>query len=93
MINFRDYGDTELPERVLESQGYKRHIDPSTNRFNCRLVGIVDVPTTGRHKLTFEAVQDGSNGPTWIDVVEFRPIDMDQLYPKFQAGGDGLIFE
>lgn len=93
MINFREYGNTTEPERVLESQGYKRHIDPSTNRFNCRLVGIVDVPTTGRHKLTFEAIQDSSNGQTWIDVVEFRPIDMDQLYPKFQAGGDGLIFQ
>ncbi|MEL0456498.1 fasciclin domain-containing protein [Flavobacteriaceae bacterium SZ-1-7] len=92
-INFTEYGNTTLPERVLESQGYKRHIEPFTNRFNCRLVGIVDIPTTGRHKLKFEAIQDSRNGETWIDVVEFRPIDMDQLYPKFQSGGDGLIYE
>ncbi|WP_370476337.1 fasciclin domain-containing protein [Tamlana flava] len=92
-VNFTEYGNTDLPERVLESQGYKRHIEPFTNRFNCRLVGIVDVPTTGRHKLKFEAVQDSRNGETWIDVVEFRPVDMDQLYPKFQSGGDGLIYE
>ena len=92
-INFREYGNTTEPERVLESQGYKRHIEPHTNRFNCRLVGIVDIPTTGRHKITFEAIQDSSNGQTWIDVVEFRPIDMDQLYPKFQAGGSGLIYQ
>lgn len=93
MINFTEYGNTTEPERVLESQGYKRHIEPFTNRFNCRLVGIVNIETTGRHKLTFEAVQDSRNGETWIDVVEFRPIDMDQLYPKFESGGDGLIFE
>ena len=92
-VNFTEYGNTDLPERVLESQGYKRHIEPFTNRFNCRLVGIVDVPTTGRHKLKFEAIQDSRNGQTWIDVVEFRPVDMDQLYPKFQSGGDGLIYE
>lgn len=92
-INFREYGNTTEPERVLESQGYKRHIEPYTNRFNCRLLGIVDIPTTGKHKLKFEAIQDSSNGQTWIDVVEFRPIDMDQLYPKFQAGGNGLIFQ
>ncbi len=92
-VNFTEYGNTSEPERVLESQGYKRHIEPFTNRFNCRLVGIVDVPTTGRHKLTFEAVQDSRNGETWLDVVEFRPVDMDQLYPKFQSGGDGLIYE
>ncbi|MFL1011700.1 fasciclin domain-containing protein [Flavisericum labens] len=92
-VNFTEYGNTSEPERVLESQGYKRHIEPFTNRFNCRLVGIVEVPTTGRHKLKFEAVQDGRNGPTWLDVVEFRPVDMDQLYPKFESGGDGLIEE
>lgn len=93
MINFTEYGNTSLPERVLESQGYKRHIEPFTNRFNCRLAGIINIPTTGRHKLTFEAVQDSRNGETWIDVVEFRPVDMDQLYPKFESGGDGLIYE
>ncbi|MAW93645.1 MULTISPECIES: fasciclin domain-containing protein [unclassified Leeuwenhoekiella] len=93
LINFREGGNTDLPERVLESQGYKRHIEPYTNRFNCRLVGIVNVETTGRHKITLEAIQDSSNGNTWIDVIEFRPIDMDQLYPKFEAGGDGLIYE
>lgn len=93
LINFREGGNTTLPERVLESQGYKRHIEPYTNRFNCRLVGIVNVETTGRHKITLEAIQDSSNGNTWIDVIEFRPIDMDQLYPKFEAGGDGLIYE
>ena len=92
-INFREYGNTTEPERVLESQGYKRHIEPYTNRFNCRLVGIIDIPTTGRHKIKFEAIQDSSNGQTWIDVVEFRPVDMDQLYPKFQAGGPGLIYQ
>ncbi|WP_405329073.1 fasciclin domain-containing protein [Leeuwenhoekiella sp. LLG6367-2.1] len=93
LINFREYGNTDLPERVLESQGYKRHIEPSTNRFNCRLVGIINIETTGTHQVTLEAIQDSSNGNTWIDVIEFRPIDMDQLYPKFEAGGDGLIFE
>jgi hypothetical protein len=24
-------------------------------------------------------------------VVEFRPIDMDQLFPKLQKGGDALV--
>lgn len=93
LINFTEYGNTDLPERVLESQGYKRHIEPFTSRFNCRLVGVVDIQTTGVHKLTFEAIQDSRNGQTWIDVVEFRPIDMDQLYPKFESGGDSLIYQ
>ena len=92
LVNFTEYGNTELPERVLESQGYKRHINITTSRFNCRLMGIIEVPTTGRHQFTLESLSYAGN-PSWIDVIEFRPVDMDQLYPKFEAGGDGLIYE
>ncbi len=92
LINFTEYGNTELPERVLESQGYKRHLSVTTSRFNSRLAGIVEVPTTGRHTITLESLAY-AGGQSWIDVIEFRPVDMDQLYPKFEAGGDGLIYE
>ena len=89
LINFTEYGNTDLPERVLESQGYKRHLNITTSRFNSRLAGIIEVPTTGRHTITLESLAY-AGGPSWIDV---RPVDMDQLYPKMEAGGDGLIDE
>lgn len=92
LINFTEYGNTDLPERVLESQGYKRHLNITTSRFNSRLAGIIEVPTTGRHTITLESLAY-AGGPSWIDVIEFRPVDMDQLYPKMEAGGDGLIDE
>ena len=92
LINFTEYGNTDLPERVLESQGYKRHLSVTTSRFNSRLAGIIDVPTTGRHTITLESLAY-AGGQSWIDVIEFRPVDMDQLYPKLEAGGDGLIYE
>ncbi|WP_066220259.1 fasciclin domain-containing protein [Formosa haliotis] len=91
-FNMTEYGDTSTPERVLESQGYKRHIDPATSRYNCRLLGIINVETTGRHKFRLQSLAY-AGGNSWFDVVEFRPVDMDQLYPKFEAGGDGLIYE
>ncbi|MGY5354486.1 fasciclin domain-containing protein [Wenyingzhuangia sp. IMCC45467] len=91
-LNMTEYGNTSEAERVLESQGYKRHISPHRSEFNCRLLGIITVETTGRHKIRFEALT-GSGGNSWFDVVEFRPIDMDQLYPKFESGGDGLIYQ
>ncbi len=89
LINFQEGGNTTLNERVLESQGYKNHIYPLTNRFNTRLCGIIDVPTTGRHTITFESLSNPGD-TAWMDVVEFRPVDMDQLYPRFAAGGEGF---
>ncbi|MBD0824473.1 fasciclin domain-containing protein [Aestuariibaculum marinum] len=91
-FNMTEYGDSSTPERVLESQGYKRHISPFTSRYNCRLLGVINVETTGRHKFRLQSLAY-AGGNSWFDVVEFRPVDMDQLYPKFEAGGDGLIYE
>lgn len=90
LINFQEQGTNTVNERVLESQGYKSHISPFTNRFNCRLAGIVDVPTTGRHTITFESLSNPGD-TAWMDVVEFRPVDMDQLYPRLQSGGTGFV--
>jgi hypothetical protein len=45
---------------------------------NCRLVGTVDIATTGRHKLTLQS-QSAFSAQAWFDVAEFRPVDMDQL--------------
>jgi hypothetical protein len=58
--------------------------------FNSRLLGIINVESTGRHTFRLEAVT-GSSGNSWIDVIEFRPIEMDQLWPKFDS--EGLVFE
>lgn len=90
LINLREAannpsGTNAIPDRVLESQGYKRPMYPfASTSINSRLVGIVDVPTTGRHKFTLHSDVDG--GQAWFDIVEFRPIDMDQIWPKFKAG-------
>ena len=97
-----------LGDRVLESQGYKRYMFPhvQSSRLYSRLVGIVEVETTGRHKIKFvTSACPGCGGPDSdrLDMVEFRPVEMDQIWPKFKAGyktgepngndlnGDGLI--
>ncbi|MFC6859498.1 fasciclin domain-containing protein [Zunongwangia atlantica] len=85
-INFTEYGNTSQPERVLESQGYKIPVSPQTNRFNSRLLGIVNVESTGRHKIRFNSLSSAGQ-QTWIDVIEFRPIEMDQIYPRFSPNG------
>ena len=89
-INLLEFVNTSsVPERVLESQGYKRHVQPTSSKMNCRLVGTIDVKTTGRHNLMLQS-QASMSGEAWFDVAEFRPVDMDQLYPKFDSGGDGF---
>lgn len=91
LINFREYYNPAVEERVYESQGYKTNLSPVDRNYCCRLVGIVEIATTAKHKLKFERILDSSNGNTWIDVAEFRPVEMDQLYPRLQSGGDGLV--
>ncbi|MFG6686706.1 fasciclin domain-containing protein [Mariniflexile sp. HNIBRBA6329] len=92
LLNMTEWGDSGTPERVLESQGYKRHIEPYNGAYNSRLLGVITVETTGRHKLRMES-STNAGGTSMIDVIEFRPVDMDQLYPKFESGGDGLIYQ
>lgn len=92
LLDFTEWGSSVTPERVYESQGYKRHVEPYSSIFNCKLLGIINVETTGTHKFRLESLT-GSGGSSWLDVLEFRPVDMDQLYPKFEGGGDGLIYE
>ncbi len=80
-----------IPDNVLETQGYKRYIYPhvQADRLYSRLAGIVDVETTGRQKIKFVTTNcSGCGGADAdsFDLVEFRPVDMDQIWPKFKKG-------
>lgn len=92
-VNLSVGGDTSAAtETELESQGYKRYLSSNwSSRINCRLVGIVDVQTTSRHTLMLQSQGSFSNN-SWFDIAEFRPVDMDQLYPKFVPGQKGLVY-
>lgn len=91
IINFKENAPAGTETEIL-AQGYKRYGESTTAGSNCgRLVGIVDVPTTDRHHIKFVAITN-FGGVITMDMVEFRPVAMDQLYPKF--GRDGrLIFQ
>ncbi|MFA9190410.1 fasciclin domain-containing protein [Flavobacterium sp. FZUC8N2.13] len=80
-----------IPDNVLETQGYKRYIFPHVQNDlqYSRLVGIVEVETTGRQKIKFVSDQgsgSGANDADRFDIVEFRPVEMDQIWPKFRKG-------
>lgn len=85
-------------DRVLESQGYKRYIFPfsKADALYCRFVGIVEVLTTGKHKIKFTTdACTGCSGTDMdrFDMVEFRPVDMDQIWPKFKPGISGGLVQ
>lgn len=71
--------DTEL-----ESLGWKKYTLGGS--FAGRLVGIVDIKTTERHKLRFEAIS-GTNRDLHFDMVHFIPVEEHQYLPRFAPDG------
>lgn len=68
----------------LESLGWKRYTTGGS--FAGRLVGVVDIPTTQRHKLRFEAIS-GTNRDLHFDMVHFIPVEQHQFLPRFAPDG------
>jgi uncharacterized surface protein with fasciclin (FAS1) repeats len=90
--------DNTLPrisDEELELQGFKRYnYDPndstyltdSNGRFASRLAGTVDVPTTGNHTIKFVVINNGDKY-LWLDMIQFIPSDLDQLWPRVDKNG------
>lgn len=51
-----------------------------------RMLGIVDVQATGRHKIRFDLIS-GSNADCNFDMVHFIPLGMNQTSPRFNKDG------
>lgn len=71
-------------DQELESLGWKKYTLGGS--FAGRLVGIVDIRTTERHKLRFEAIS-GTNRDLHFDMVHFIPVDQPQYLPRFAPDG------
>lgn len=79
-------------EEAIEVEGWKRY---NAKRYNSvvisHLLGIIDVQSTGRHTLRFESTTGGrgqQNG-NW-DMIQFIPIEEDQLWPKVDMKGNWI---
>jgi len=97
LLNNKDQLNFTETEPQAEARGFKSYSDaPANNTKNPyfdhvgRLLGVVVIKTTDHHKIRFETTTDsGTDSKMTWDVVEFRPIDMDQLHPKL--GRDGTL--
>lgn len=93
-LQIGEYGRTpsQISEDDLESTGFKWYTNtPETNRTVCKLLGIINVNSTGEHLLKMEALTN-SRGRLWLDMIQFIPIDMDQRWPKFDHDGN-FVYE
>ena len=79
----------------LEALGYKQYTEAPTDnttpdRNNVgRLVGIVDVATTERHSIRITFAHPTSTGQelNYLDMIQFIPINDNQLRPIFARDG------
>jgi uncharacterized surface protein with fasciclin (FAS1) repeats len=83
----------------LEALGYKQYTEAPTDNSTPdrndvgRLVGVVDVKTTDRHTVRLTFLHPSSTGQeiNYLDMIQFIPINDNQLRPIF--GRDGSIIQ
>jgi hypothetical protein len=76
----------------LELDGWKQYNAKKYNSVvNSRLLGIIDVQTTGRHILRFEPTTGGrgQQAGSW-DIIQFIPVDEDQIWPRMDIRGNWI---
>ena len=87
-INWGEYkpGGTDAE---LESIGWKRYTsNTASGRPGGRLVGIVDVATTGTQTVRIQYLSGSSRAAVQLDMIHFIPVNDPQFLPRF--GTDGL---
>lgn len=87
VFNLADYYPGGTVEENL-ANGWK--IYPAKNGtggvMNCRVLGTIVVESTGRHMFRFEDLT-GRSGETSWDMIQFIPVDEDQLWPRVDIRG------
>lgn len=83
-----DYNQDFFAKMLLDGNRYqmKNSKDFWSNSNNCQALGIIQVYTTGQHKLRMEPL-NSSQFSTWWDQILFIPIDEDQIWPKQDNAG------
>jgi len=83
-VNYPGGSDAEL-----ESLGWKRYTTGVNVAYPGRLVGVVDIKTTQRYKLRFEAIAN-TNRTLYFDMVHFIPVGEPQFLPRFAPDGTAV---
>jgi uncharacterized surface protein with fasciclin (FAS1) repeats len=70
----------------LEAQGWKQYSENADQAFGARLIGVIDIKTTDRHIVRIQNITGTQNNNN-LDLIQFIPINDDQVYPRFKPDG------
>jgi uncharacterized surface protein with fasciclin (FAS1) repeats len=78
-----------LSDGEMEALGWKRYNTSTSQLMTGKFLGIVDVPTTDRHKFKLRSLPAaGTGNPSdFLDMVHFIPINENQFLPRFANDG------
>lgn len=75
----------------LEAIGWKRYTENVTNVFAARQVGVIDFLTTQKQIIRITPL-NGTQNNNNLDMIQFIPIDQNQILPRFRPDGS-LLFQ
>jgi uncharacterized surface protein with fasciclin (FAS1) repeats len=78
-----------LTDGELEALGWKKYSPTATQLMTGKFLGVIDVATTDRHKITFRSLPlAGTGNPSnFLDMIHFIPINDNQYLPRFNRDG------
>ena len=87
-FNFSDQRPN-LTDGEMDALGWKRYTVNTNQLMTGKFLGIVDVTTTDRHKLTLRSLPAaGTGNPScFLDMFHFIPINDNQYLPRFNIDG------
>lgn len=91
VISLDEYMDTGTAAESLLASGMKRYTAKDRNStMISRRLGTIVVESTGRHWLKLESINQAKSNAIWLDMIHFIPVDDDQLWPRFDVGGNAI---
>jgi uncharacterized surface protein with fasciclin (FAS1) repeats len=87
-FNFSDQRPN-LTDGEMDALGWKRYTVNTNQLMTGKFLGIVDVTTTDRHKITLRCLPAaGTGNPScFLDMIHFIPINDVQYLPRFNIDG------
>lgn len=90
VFDLGEYFNTSNTPEVNLNNGMKRYNAKQLNSVVCsRNCGAIKVEYTGRHTLRIDALS-GSSQAAWWDMIQFIPVDQNQLWPRFDVDGNAI---
>ena len=90
VFDLGEYFNTSNTPEVNLNNGMKQYnAKQKISVFCSRNCGAIKVDYTGRHTLRMDALS-GNSQPAWWDMIQFIPVDQDQLWPRYDSAGNAI---